>query len=234
MAQIIKVSSGETIQVRTGVLQGIGPQGPTGPTGPQGLQGEQGPIGPTGPMGSINQLNAEARVVSGFTVAPDSTTVATFDSVVRDEISIITSGTTFTAPQAMDVFFMVWLQFAAPTDLADSWRHVELYSSAVGVFASQSLSAVNDGTNPIDVNLTATLRMSANQTAQVRVRHSDSMNLTVPTGRITMYRIGSGPEGVAGPQGPTGPAGVQGIPGPQGPTGNASSGYSTYAGLKAP
>lgn len=240
MAQVIKVASGETIQVRTGVLQGIGPIGPTGPTGPQGPQGMQGPQGEKGEMGQINQLNTEAKILTPFNVGIDTLTTATFDSVIRDELTMYVSSATFKAPSPMDVFFQVWIAFAAPTDRSDSYRHVELFSSNQGVFAAAtelaypttvagSQAAADDVA--VNITLTGTIRMTTNETVNVRVKHGDSMSVSVNAGRIAMYRVGSGPMGATGPNGATGPQGPQGPTGPQGPAGNSGTGYATYGGL---
>jgi hypothetical protein len=35
-SQVTRLESGGMIQIRSGVIQGIGPQGPQGTTGPQG------------------------------------------------------------------------------------------------------------------------------------------------------------------------------------------------------
>ena len=62
MANVVRLVNGGTIQVKTGVLQGVGPQGPRGYVGPQGPQGEQGPVGEQGQIGQILQQATRTTV----------------------------------------------------------------------------------------------------------------------------------------------------------------------------
>ena len=48
-----RLASGDVLHIRTGVLQGIGPQGPRGATGQRGEKGETGPQGMPGPTGYV-------------------------------------------------------------------------------------------------------------------------------------------------------------------------------------
>jgi hypothetical protein len=226
--QVVKVSSGETIQIRTGVLQGIGAQGPVGPTGPQGQIGEQGPQGEVGPAGEISSFSSEATIATPTAVAADTPTLVGFDSTVRDDLAVITSSTTFTAPVAMDLFFSIWVSFALPADAGDAFRKIQLKSG------STVLASVSGPSNPdvtTDLNLTTTVKATAAQAFQLWATHSDNLSVAVSAGRIAIYRVGSGPQGVAGPTGATGPVGPAGPAGPEGPAGDANSGFDTFADL---
>jgi hypothetical protein len=230
--QIVKIASGETIQIRTGVLQGIGAQGPVGPVGPQGIQGDQGPEGVIGPMGQISSFSSEVTVASPGTALGSGTAAPlSFATNVRDDLGVITSATTFTAPAAMDLFISVWVQFALPADAADGYRQLELRSG--GSFAT-TLWAVNTIATlgvPTHLSFTTTVKAASGQAFQIWGKHNDSLSVAADQGRLDIYRVGSGPAGVAGPQGAVGPVGPAGPIGPAGPDGSAGSGFATYADL---
>ena len=230
--QVVKVASGETISVRTGVLQGIGAQGPTGPVGPQGIQGIQGEQGEVGPMGQIDQLNSEVEVNSTTSVGADTDTLVSFASTIRDELGLVTSSTTFTAPSTMDLFFMCWISFSLPADSPDTFRRVRLITnqpSAGTILSSTTVPAAIE--MPTDLTFCTTTRAIGGQTFNIQVRHSDTLSVGISSGRLAIYRIGSGPQGIQGPIGNTGPVGPAGPTGPTGPTGSAGSGFATYADL---
>ena len=95
MANVVRLNNGGVIQVRTGVLQGIGPIGPRGLVGPAGPQGETGPQGDTGPMGGISQYLSKAKVSATTGLAPDVNTLLAFSTVVVDELSAFKTSTAF-------------------------------------------------------------------------------------------------------------------------------------------
>lgn len=229
--QVVKVASGETIQIRTGVLQGIGAQGPVGPVGPQGADGPQGPEGVQGETGAIQSFSSEATIGAATSLGANVEGLITFDTAVRDDLAVITSGTTFTAPEAMDLFFSIWVSFAVPADPGDSYRQIELRQGAT-VIARASCPANVD--TPTDLSITTTFKASEDMAFQLWGKHSDTLSVAVSQGRIAIYRVGSGPQGVAGPEGPVGPVGPVGPPGPEGPDGSATSGFDTYEDLRAP
>jgi hypothetical protein len=229
--QVIKVGSGETIQIRTGVLQGIGAQGPVGPIGPAGPVGDQGPQGETGPMGQISSFSSEVTIGGSTALGSGTAGPVAFDTITRDDLGVITSSTTFTAPEAMDLFFSVWVRFALPGDAADGYRQLELRT---GSGFSTVLSAVTYPAAlgvPTDINFTTTVKAATAQAFQIWGEHNDSLSVATSAGRLAVYRVGSGPAGEAGPEGPVGPVGPVGPAGPAGPDGSASSGFATYADL---
>lgn len=232
--QIVKIASGETIQIRTGVLQGIGAQGPVGPAGPQGIQGDQGPQGVVGPTGQIASFSSEATIGTGTPLGSGTAGPLSFDTSVRDDLGVITSATTFTAPTAMDLFFSCWVQFNLPADAADGYRQLELRSG--GSFAT-TLWAVNTIATvgvPTMLTFTTTVKATAGQAFQIWGKHNDSLSVSTGAGRLDIYRVGSGPQGAQGPVGPIGPVGPAGAVGPAGPAGSASGGFAHYSDLLVP
>jgi hypothetical protein len=229
--QVVKVASGETIQIRTGVLQGIGAQGPTGPIGPAGPVGDQGPQGDTGPMGQISSFSSELTIGGSTALGSGTPGPITFDTTVRDDLAVVTSGTTFTAPEGMDLFFSVWVRFNLPADSADGYRMLTLRT---GASFSTIVHAVNVPAVvgiPTDVSFTTTFKAAEAQAFQIWGSHNDSLSVATGSGRLAIYRVGSGPAGEAGPEGPVGPVGPVGPAGPAGPDGSATTGFATYADL---
>lgn len=229
--EVVKVSSGETIQVRTGVLQGIGAQGPVGPIGPPGSMGEQGPQGEVGPMGQISSFSSEVTIGGSTALGSGTAAPISFDTNVRDDLGVITSATTFTAPEAMDLFFSVWVQFNLPADSADGYRQLELRTGSSFATAVWKVNCPAVVGVPTHLVMTTTVKAAAAQAFQIWGLHNDSLSVAAGAGRLDIYRVGSGPAGEAGPEGPTGPVGPAGPAGPAGPDGSASSGFATYADL---
>lgn len=230
MGNIIRLSNGGSVQVRTGVLAGIGPQGPRGLIGPQGPDGPPGPKGDQGEIGQIKQVMSRAQVSAAQSITRLTDTNIAFGSVNYDDMSIFASSSNLTLLQDSDYLFSVWLCFERPANTPDGYRTVKLVSSVNGMIAvSQVPPALDDVTY---VNLTFAYRSQvAGEIIRVVARHSDDLTLNVSNGAVAINRIGSGPQGPAGPQGPQGQQGAQGPAGPQGPAGNASTGFATYADL---
>lgn len=216
MGNVVRVINGGRIQVRTGVLQGIGPQGPVGPVGPAGPDGPAGPQGETGPAGAITQISAEARVVSG--AFSTGTVLLTFPSVQYDDMGILSSSSLFTIPDAGDYLVTVW----------GDWG-----SSITGTMTLYSPSDSNAVYSAGPINryghLSRVVRGTAGQTFSVNASVSGAT--TLAAGSITWTRTGSGPQGIQGLTGPTGPQGPTGPAGPTGATGSASGGFATYGDL---
>lgn len=229
MTAAMRLGNGSVIEVRTGVLQGIGPVGPRGLQGLTGPDGPQGPQGDTGPQGAIIQYLSKARITTSGSITADTDTLLAFSSVDYDDNSIIASSTNFTASQAGDYLYNAWVKFSLGSNAGDSIRRIFLNSSAGGVVANASCLAVVDDATWL--SLSWTHRQAAGEVVTLRARHSDDVAVTVTDGAISICRIGSGPQGVQGPTGPTGPAGATGATGPQGPAGSSGSGYSTYQNL---
>lgn len=231
MSNVVRLVNGGTIQVRTGVLQGIGPQGPTGPVGPAGPEGPLGLTGPAGPMGQILQVQSRMNVSSSTTVTADTDTLVAFATVGYDDLSCATSSTNFTLADIGDYLVTAYVKFDAPGDAGDGSRSIWIWNNTTSeTIARNGCLAVADDVTYLSVS--CPLRtLTNNNVIQIKVRSGDNLSVGINQGAVTLTRIGSGPQGATGPQGPQGPTGPQGATGPQGPDGNANSGFATYADL---
>lgn len=230
MSNVVRLLNGGTVQVRTGVLAGVGPQGPRGQLGPAGPDGPPGPDGPTGPIGQILQMMSR-RTVSGVTaLSPNVESTVAFASVAYDDLSCFSSTTNVTLAITNDYLFSVWAEFSNPANVADGYRKLVLNSSTSGIVAVTQLPPAL-GTSTY-VSLTCPYRsLTANEVITVLATSSDDVTVNVSSGAMTVNRIGSGPQGAVGPAGPQGVQGPTGPTGPAGPTGNANTGFLTYADL---
>lgn len=225
MANVIRLSSGGTIQVRTGVLAGVGPQGPRGLIGPAGPDGPQGPQGEQGAQGQILQIQAKATTSAATSVPNNTATLVAFGTVQYDDMSVFASSTNFTFDEAGDYLlsaFVVWGSSASGT------RTLTVESTTNGVIWGSTAPGITDMYQEITVPYRVAV---AEETLNLKANQSSGGALNVVSGAIVITRIGSGPVGPAGPQGAQGIQGLQGVPGPQGDDGNASSGFATYADL---
>lgn len=230
MASVIRLNNGGMIQVRTGVLQGVGPIGPPGPVGPQGVQGIVGPEGPTGPMGQITNFATKATVNSSLSMTPDTDYLVPFGTVVYDDLNVATSSTNFTIGTEGDYQINAWCRFDEPSDSAgDGIRALWITSSVQGLLCRvQELAVVDDHTF---VNIVWADRFAAGEVINLHARHSDSVSTSITLGAMSIFRIGAGGPGEPGPAGPQGAVGPAGPTGPAGPAGSSGSGYSTYSDL---
>lgn len=229
MGNIIRLTGGGQIQVRTGVLQGIGPAGPRGLIGPQGPDGNQGPEGPAGPMGQILQMQTKTIVGATTNITAGGSSLLSFGSVAYDDMGIVASATNFIFPVEADYLFTVQVTFPA-TGSSNGSRSVRLVSNINGVLGQDKRPVVAN--QEMVISLSQPLRTTdVNEMIQVFVDSTDNAATSVSAGQAVIARIGSGPQGPVGPAGPQGPIGAQGPAGPQGPAGNANSGFGTYADL---
>lgn len=229
MGNVIRLTNGGTIQVRTGVLAGVGPAGPRGLIGPPGPDGPSGPQGEVGPVGQILQMMSRAQISSSFSVATEEETFVPFGSVNYDDMSIFASASNMVLEEGADYLFSCWVTFELPAGVPEGFRLLKLTSSVNGLIAVNCVPPIAE--NVTYVSLTYPYRATVQgEIVRAVVQHNDS-SLNVSTGAVAVNRIGSGPQGVAGPQGPRGLTGATGPQGPQGPAGNASSGFETYADL---
>ena len=222
MSNVVRLVNGGSIQVRTGVIQGIGPQGPRGLVGPNGAQGDQGPVGEVGPMGQILQIQGLSTVGTNNTLAAGSDTVIAFGSVSYDDPSCFTSTSNITLTAAGDYLLSVWLRFDAATATK---RELWLQTGAA-VIARKSVIA---DTGIFYLDLSMPYRAVGGDVINVHALSAAAS--AVSQGSITVTRMGSGPPGPAGPVGPAGPIGATGAAGPTGPAGAANSGFSKYGDL---
>lgn len=219
-----RLNSGSTIHIRTGVLQGIGPQGPRGATGPQGDRGETGPQGVPGPTGYVSESATEAT--GSGTIASNTTgALASFSSVTYDQASIYSSATAFglTTGNWQGTAF---IRFIKPTGSGAGSRRVEVLAGSTLV-ASCTIAAPTDVN--ADITVPFTIRAATGLNLTVRITQTQGSSLSYES-RLWCSRIGAGIQGPVGPEGPSGPPGPQGPAGPQGPSGTISP-TTTFADL---
>jgi len=223
MGNVVRLVNGGSIQVRTGVLQGIGPQGPRGVAGPQGMQGEQGPMGETGPFGQILQLQGKTVIGANNPVVGSTNQLVTFGSVVYDDLSCFTSSTNITLTAAGDYLLSAWVRFG---DTTAGYRDLWFQTSGGTVIARTSRQSVQG----IDffVDLSYPYRTAGQEVINVYVRSGQALSMS--QGSMVVTRIGSGPQGPVGPTGPVGPIGIKGDQGIQGVPGTPGS-YPTYGAI---
>lgn len=226
---VIRLTNGGSIQIRTGVLQGIGPVGPQGIQGPAGPQGDTGPEGPTGPQGAILEFATLAKIGSGLSLSIDTDTLITFPNVDTDDLGAAASSTNFVFGATGIYVVNAWVRFDSPANAGDGNRSLWITSNLRGTLARNSCSAITDEPTYVQVNWPG--YYSQGELINVKARHGDDLPVGVTLGSISIVRLGSGPQGPAGPKGPAGPVGPAGVQGPTGPAGTANSGYATYAGL---
>lgn len=221
MANVVRLVNGGSIQVRTGVLQGIGPAGPRGVAGPQGVDGPAGPIGEQGPIGQILQQSSLTNVGTTNAIPINTDTLITFGQVSYDLAGVMITSTNVVLPQAGDYLFCCWLRF---DDAAASIR--EVWFTAGGATFARA-SRMSSAGSAFYVDLSFPYHAAGGETCNVYVRAGAATNVSL--GVLTVTRVGSGPQGI---QGPPGVQGVQGIAGPKGdagPPGTANSGFAHYS-----
>lgn len=226
MANVIRLLNGTQLQVRTGVLAGVGPQGPRGPVGPPGPDGPQGIQGETGPQGAIYQIQSRADV-SGSTSVPASTaTSVAFGTVQYDDNSCFASSTNITFDEEGDYIIAAWVQWAAPASAAGRRElRVRSTTNSTDIWKT-SIAGISE---TVQQEILCPYRvLTAPDTLVIRAFQTDNESINVNDGSLVVTRVGTGPQGIQGPTGPTGATGATGPEGPQGPAGSAGSGYATY------
>lgn len=227
MANQIKLVNGAAIQVRTGVVQGIGPQGPSGPIGPTGPQGDQGPVGQTGPAGSISQFQSCYTVGSAQSIPVTTPTQVSFGTISYDDLSAHTSSVNFTITNPGDYELCCFVNMPAPAGGPSGHRELYIQASGGGeIIGHLRVPANTSGATVLQVS--GRLRVAASTIYNVWVSQGDNENVDVASGRLTLTRVGSGPTGPAGPAGPQGPTGNTGPTGLTGPAGSGSGPFLTY------
>lgn len=222
MSNVVRLTNGGAIQVRTGVIQGIGAQGPRGVAGPQGIDGAQGPVGEVGPQGQILKMQARTSVSTNNPIAAATDTLVNFGSVGYDDMQGF-SNTAFTFPADGDYMLSCWLRF---DDAAATVR--ELWFTVASTTIARTSRMAGTGA-PFYVDLAFPYRALTGEVANVLVRSGSATGISLGSWSVT--RVGSGPPGEAGPVGPQGPVGATGAQGPTGAPGAANSGFTKYADL---
>jgi hypothetical protein len=224
-SQVTRLESGGTLSVRTGTIQGIGPQGPTGSTGPKGEKGDAGPQGVPGPTGGVQQVSSQftassqgiglSTVTSNY---PTTWTTISFGTVVRDELSAQASTTNFVLAPGSDYNLEVSIHFFKQTSVnGTGFRAIQAVYNSVNV--GEVIIPSNSLVNTV-IRLPLSLRStSGTDILNFKVSHNDTATLNV-TGYLWINKTGAGQQGVQGIQGIQG---IQGDIGPQGPVGPAGS-----------
>lgn len=238
-SQVIRISSGEVIQVRTGVVQGIGPQGPIGPTGSVGPAGPQGPQGVPGPMGAVSQfateVQATAQSIATATVTSNELATYTnvaFATVTRDDLSAAQSSTNFVfSPDVSGADYRgeVYIKYSKQASVnASGSRSVRVMYGGfqlAGVTLPASVLMNTEITLPFSFHST-----SISTVLNVVTAHNEGVTLSV-TGRMWLNRTGPGPTGPQGPAGIQGSPGPVGAQGPIGPAGSIATNTTTFASI---
>ena len=221
MANVVRLVNGGSIQVRTGVIQGIGPQGPRGVAGPQGIDGEQGPVGEVGPMGQIQQISGKSAVATNNPLVANTNTLIAFGSVTYDDLSAFVTTTNTVLTAAGDYLISAYLGF---TDAAAGLREIWFAAGPTTLARTSRMSVAG---SVFYVDLSTAYRAQTGDVINVFARSAAASGIAV--GSISVTRMGSGPTGPQGVPGPDGPVGATGAQGPIGPAGTANSGFTTYA-----
>lgn len=235
---VTRVGNGGTLQVRVGVLSGVGPVGPKGPKGDRGDAGPIGPEGPEGPMGALSELLSVTTVASPQTVPANaaSSLLVAFGAVDRDDHNVFASSTTIVTPDIGGVYQMQGhLRFEKPGNDGNGFRRVWVMEDLPGTSEDKTIYEIMFPAvvlNATVVPINVTFEAKADATYKIYCSASDDLAVNLSSGRLSVNRIGAGPVGPTGPTGPTGGPGPQGAVGPQGPAGNSSSGFSSYEALR--
>lgn len=226
MSNAIRLVNGGAIQVRTGVLQGIGPQGPRGPSGPQGADGPQGLQGETGAIGQILQQMSKTSVGSNNPLAATTDTVIAFGaSGGYDDLSCIKSASNIGFDNAGDYMLSCWLRF----DTAAAGTRQVWFQTVSGALLVARTTRQASASAPCYVDLSFPYRAAAGDVINVLARSDAALGISL--GVLCVNRIGSGPKGDIGPQGIQGAVGATGAQGPKGDSGTANSGFAKYSDL---
>ena len=230
MGNVIRLTNGSTVMVRTGILAGVGPQGPRGLVGPQGPDGAQGPKGDTGPPGSITQY-ASRFYTSTQSLSASTETPVAFASVGYDDMGVQLNTTTWGAPEgaAGDYLYDATLFLA---DYGTNGRIIAyIVSNMNGRMGGAQITLGTWNTalqTPLHVSYLA--RATEFETFQIKlIADSTDTTITVTANSVlSITKCGPGPQGPPGPTGPAGSTGPAGATGATGPAGSAGSGYATY------
>lgn len=229
MSNTVRLISGGAIQVRTGVLAGIGPQGPTGPVGATGPQGPQGVQGEVGPAGAVAQFQTAILKTTTQGLPQNTDTQVQFSSVSYDDLTAAASSTTFTIANPGDYEFSVWVEMAVAAGGVSGYRALWIQGASGGELLGRTQQAAIVGASNY-LTCTGRTRVSTTTSFNIWARQSDDESINMPQGRLVITRVGPGPTGPQGPQGQQGVPGPQGLQGPQGVPGTPGT-YTTYGGI---
>lgn len=232
-SQVVRLTTGDVIQVRTGVIQGIGPQGPTGPTGPIGITGPDGAQGVPGPAGSIlnysTWVNSNSVALAATSVTNNVMTtysVMSFANVDHDDLSAVKSVSNFQFVPGADYGGQVTIRFYKQASVnGTGTRGVRVvYANTVINEAEQAACVLTNTTLTVPFAFRCT---SGTDMLQIMLAQTDTVSLVV-NGGLWVSETGPGPAGPQGAQGIQGSVGAIGPQGPIGPAGALIANTTTY------
>lgn len=234
-SDVVRMQNGDTVQVRTGVMQGAGPQGPVGPAGPAGTPG---PIGPVGPAGSFTALRTDLVASSSVAVAADHWYPASMDTAPTQNDCLVVpgpwDGLNLQWKVSGDFLVIVKGNFEPATGSGDTGtdvggaRRMRIVDASGVVLGNLQVKVAAAETGPTQIMMSDVVRPDASKKYHLEVEAADAVGITFDNRSITIIQVGAGPPG---PSGPTGPVGATGPQGPTGPTGSAGTGYSSHDAL---
>lgn len=230
---VTRLPNGGSVQVKSGILRGVGPQGPLGP---QGLTGPAGPIGPQGPAGVINDLQTFLTDSSAVpTGGGEWTDVAILqpDGARNDLLVPTADGYNIQFTQTGSYIGVLVTRFepaiiADDVDTSTGTRAVRLVDLAGHQFGDAYCSLAAATTEPTILIMPVVLSPDPSKSYKLQAMSDDTLGVNLTYRSLTIVRIGAGPAGSVGPRGPLGLTGAQG---PQGATGNAGTGYTSFDGV---
>lgn len=226
-SQIIRLGNGDTIQVRTGTVQGVGPQGPTGPTGSAGPEGPQGEQGEQGEIGYVDESATFVQSTAPYqSVAANVDTLIEFNDVIMDDFTSRQSVSTFKLPLGNYTFY-VCVGFNRSSGTQEGSRILRaLTNSDIQWATSCQGSELGSVTY---LTLSGALYITDPETEiSFQVQHNDSVTLSLEPSKVWISRVGAGATGPEGPEGPQGPVGATGATGAAGPAGTIGDNNTTF------
>jgi len=229
VTNVVRLVNGGSIQVKTGVIQGIGPIGPMGLTGQDGPQGPAGAQGDPGPMGQILQSASMTIINTSNAISANTDTQLTWGSNPYDDLGCF-SGNNCTLSQIGDYNLSVWVAFA---DAAAGSREIWMsWASNTNLLARCTRQSVAGAPFYVDLSFVMRVGPLINlPPLQLNVYARSSQATSISVGSWSAARLGSGPMGLQGVQGPKGDQGIQGLQGNPGTTSAPSTPYANYGAL---
>lgn len=215
-AQIMRLRNGDTVQVRTGSVQGIGPEGPRGGVGPAGPQGETGPKGDPGPTGYVDESVTMCQATTLLQpVAPNTVTPVEFPLSMRDDLTLRATNGSFTLPAG--VYYVSANVRIRETEGGNEGNRALAVRVGNDVWWEE-LQPVADGQSQT-LNVAGIVYTQREEQLTITIEHTDLQSQFIETARVALCRIGAGAQGPAGVAGERGPVGATGPRGPQGEPG---------------
>jgi hypothetical protein len=230
---VTRLPNGGTVQVKAGILRGVGPQGPVGPVG---LTGPAGPTGPQGPMGEINDLQTFLQDSSSVATGGGDWTDAALlqpDGARNDLLVPTTDGFNIQFTQTGSYIGVLVARFEPATisdgvDTSTGTRAVRLVDLSGAQVGDAYCSLAAATTEPTVLIMPFVISPDPSKSYKLQGMSDDTLGVNLTYRSLTILRVGAGPAGATGPRGPLGLTGAQG---PQGSVGDAGTGYATFNAL---